>query len=466
MDIKKFDLAVLGAGPGGYPAAIKAAQLGLSVALIESYQIGGTCLNRGCIPSKALIANAELLQEIRSADKFGISAENVSFDYAKMAQRKDNMVDQMRKNVESLIHSNGITLLRGYGKFLSKNEIKITGPDSQIIWANKTIIATGSEPRNMSAFPFDGEKILNSTSLLELKSLPKQLTIIGGGVIGCEFASLYSLLGVPITIIEILPSLLPQESPLISETLTKAFIKRGIKVYTSTKVEKIEKKDSSLLVHLNNNTTMESATVLVAVGRTPNTQNIGLENLGISTNSQGVIPVNSHMETKASGIYAIGDITSQWWLAHVATHQGLVAASHAAGKKSVMQYDAIPMVIFTDPEIASVGLSLEKAKEKGYKAISSSFPFAALGKSQASGHTEGFVQVISDSSTGQILGAQSIGYDSSTLIAEIALAITNELTLESIQATIHAHPTLPEAWLEASFVATETPLHLPIRKRR
>lgn len=465
MEMKKYDLAILGAGPGGYPAAIKAAQLGLSVALIEAKEVGGTCLNRGCIPSKALIANAELLEQCRTANRFGINTGDVHFDFTKMAERKDAIVNQMRKNVEGLIQSNGITLIQGYGRFQSKNEIKIIGRDNQIIWAEKVIIATGSEPRNMSAFPCDGERILDSTSLLELEKLPKQLTIIGGGVIGCEFASLYSYLDVDVTILELLPSLLPLESPMISQTLTQAFLKRGIKVHTQTKVEKIEKQNNKLMVHIAGKNPIESEMVLVAVGRALNTKDIGLEKVSLLTDNQGFISVNNKMETSVSGIYAIGDITSQWWLAHVATHQGIVAAINAAGKVAHMHYDAIPMVIFTHPEIATVGLSFEKAQERGYKPVVGSFPFAALGKAQATGHTEGFVQIVSDPSTGQILGAQAIGYEASSLISEMAVAIANELTLDCIVDTVHAHPTLPEAWMEAAFIAMETPLHLPVRKK-
>jgi dihydrolipoamide dehydrogenase len=465
MEMKKFDLAVLGAGPGGYPAAIKAAQLGLKVALIEAKEVGGTCLNRGCIPSKTLIANAELLEQCRTAKHFGIEIGKIAFDFTQMANRKNLIVDQMRKNVEHLIASNGITLVQGFGRLQSRNEIKVTGKDSQILWADKIIIATGSEPRNISAFPCDGELILDSTSLLNLKKLPKSMTIIGGGVIGCEFASLYAYLGVEITIVELLPALLPLESQMISQTLTQSFIKRGIKIHTKAKVEKIERKDKGVSIHIEGKDAVQSDVALVAVGRSLNTRDIGLEKAGLSTNEQGFIHVNDKMETNVDGMYAIGDITNPLWLAHVATHQGIVAASNAAGHKSRMYYDAIPMVIYTHPEIATVGLSQEKAKEKGYQVSIGSIPFSALGKAQASGHTEGFVQIVTDKSTGQILGAQAIGYEASTLIAEMALAIANELTLECVMDTIHAHPTLPEVWMEAAFMANETPLHLPLRKR-
>ncbi len=461
-----FDLAVIGAGPGGYPAAIKAAQKGLSVALIEAKEVGGTCLNRGCIPSKALIANAEAFQNIQHAELFGINVQGVTIDYDKMVQQKDKTVGNLRKGVETLISTNGIHLFRGYARFISPREIKITGPNAAIIHAEKTIIATGSEPRQIPAFPCDGNRIHDSTTLLEMKKLPKSLIVIGGGVIGCEFASLYNALGVQVTILEMLPKILSTECPEISQTLTQALTKKGIKIQTGIAVASVTNTGSSVKVELQGKEPLEAEIALVAVGRAINTSDIGLDKAGLLTNDQGFIPVNDKMETNVKGIYAIGDITSRWWLAHVATHQGIIAAENAARGEVRMHYNAIPSVIFTQPEAASVGLCLDKALEKGYQAVVGAFPFQALGKSQASQHTEGFAQIVIDKRTGQILGAQVVGYDAATLIAQMATAITNELTIECLTETIHAHPTLPEAWMEAGFLVNNSPLHLPPRPKR
>lgn len=459
---QNFDIAVLGGGPGGYPAAIKASQSGLSVALIDPNDLGGTCLNRGCIPSKVLIAGAEFYKRVKNADKFGVKiGSDVTFDYEAMAQRKDTIVAKKRKGLEGLVRSNKITLIQGMGKFIAPNRLKVIGKDNVIVEAKKIIIATGSEPRNISAFPFDHHKILDSTSILALKKLPKRLVIVGGGVIGCEFASLFHTLGVEVTIIEMLNSILPMESLAISSFLTKSFQKRGIKIHTQATVKEILKKSDEVIVTLADGQNFTADIALVSVGRSLNTSNIGLENAGVIVESNGIIPVNSRMETNVPTIYAVGDIASKWWLAHVATRQGLVAAENACGGKANMSYAAVPSVIFTDPEIASVGLSLEAAKEKGYDADVGSFPFQALGKSQAIMETEGFAQVIIDKSTKEILGAQVVGFEASSLIAEMVVAISNELTAESIADTIHAHPTLAEAWLEAVLQASGSPLHLP-----
>lgn len=463
---KKFDVIVLGGGVGGYPAAIRAAQLGKSVALVEAKEMGGTCLNRGCIPSKALIANAEILHKIKNAENYGITVGSVTFDYGHMVQRKDEVVAKVRKSLESLIAANKITQIKGFGKFTSPRTLKVAGPDNGIIHGDKIIIATGSEPRNMAAFPFDYERIHDSTSLLELKKLPSKIVIVGGGVIGCEFASLFAIMGVDVTIVEMLPRIIPAEAENVSATLAKAFKKQGIKMETNALVQGIDRTSHGVSLKLAGGKEVEADIALVAVGRTLNTSGIGLEAAGVIVESNGMIKTNEKMETNVPGIYAVGDIASKWWLAHVASHQGLVAANNAAGQEAQMHYNAIPNVIFTTPEIGTVGLTLEQALEQGYQATLGAFPFQALGKSQATMETEGFAQVVTDRRTGQILGAQVVGHEASALVAEMALAIGNELTVESITETIHAHPTIAEAWLEAVFVANDTPLHFPPKRAR
>lgn len=466
MKQKTFDIIVIGGGPGGYPAAIKAAQSGKSVALIEAKELGGTCLNRGCIPSKTLISDAELFQRIKEGEESGILSGKVTFDFAKMAKRKDEVVTHIRKGLEGLIAANQITLIKGFGKFISPFEIKVTGEDSGVVKADKIIIATGSEPRNIPAFPFDYKRIHDSTSLLELKKAPKSIVIIGGGVIGCEFASLYGMLGIDVTILELMPRLLPMEDKGVSAALERSFQKRGVKVHCEAQVEGIDLLQNGIKAKLAHGKSIQADMALVSVGRSLNTSGIGLEKAGVLVKENGLIAVDSKMETNMPGIYAIGDIASRWWLAHVATHQGLVAASNAVGETMHMDYNAVPNVIFTHPEIATVGMTLDAAKEKGFDAVVGAFPFQALGKSQATFQTEGFAQIILERRTGQILGAQVVGHDASTLIAEITVAISNELTIECITHTIHAHPTVSEAWMEAAFVGMEAPLHLPPRKSK
>lgn len=463
---KKFDIAVLGSGPGGYPAAIKAAQSGKSVVLIEAKETGGTCLNRGCIPSKTLIASAEVLHKIQEAEDFGIQVGSITFDYSKMVDRKNSVVLQIRKSLEALIASNQITMIHGYGKLTSPRTIKIIGKDNLEITADKIILATGSEPRNIGAFPFDYKKIHDSTSLLELRELPNKLAIVGGGVIGCEFASLYAILGVEVTILEMMPRIIPMEAESVSAALTKAFKNKGIVIESGVTVEAIDTSGKGVKVKLAGGKNISADIALVAVGRKLNTFDIGLEKAGVLLLDNGMVVVNDKMETTTPSIYAIGDIASKWWLAHVATHQGIIAASNATGHPMRMNYNSVPSVIFTSPEIATVGLSLEQALEKGYKATIGSFPFQALGKSQAALQTDGFAQIILDKMTGQVLGAQVVGHEASTLIAEMAIVITNELTLECITETIHAHPTIAEAWMEAAFLGEGAPLHWPPKKNK
>lgn len=463
MNKKKFDLVVIGSGPGGYPAAIRAAQKGKKVALIESNEIGGTCLNRGCIPSKALIAGAELLEEIRNAEQFGIKVGSVLIDYAALVERKDKIVAEIRKSLEGLIRGNGIEIIKGLARFVSPKKLEIEGIGE--IETDQVIIASGSEPRSIGAFPFDGEKILNSTHLLNLKKIPKKLLIVGGGVIGCEFASLFQLLGTEVVILEMLPSILPMECPSVSSALTKAFQQRGILIKTGIKVEAVQPTASGVRVQLASSETFEAEIALIAVGRQMNLETLNLDKIGVKLKSPSEIQVNEKMETTVPGIYAVGDVASKWWLAHVATHQGLVAADNACGIKVEMYYEAIPNVVFTLPEIATVGIGFEEAKKRGFKAVIGQFPFQALGKAKAVHHTEGFAQIVVNEDNGQILGAQVVGHDASNLIAEMALAIQNELTIECINETIHAHPTQSEGWLEAALIASGIPVHWPKKGR-
>ncbi len=463
---QKFDLAVIGAGPGGYVAAIKGAQMGKKVALIEKENLGGTCLNVGCIPSKALLSNAAIFNKIKHAEDFGINVEKVSFDYGKMKTRKDKVVSGIRQSLGGLLKSNGITIFEGVATFESPKELKVKGKNSALIQADKIIIATGSQPIDIPAFPCDHENILNSTSALELTELPQSMAIIGGGYIGCEFASLFAEFGVKVTIVEALPAIVQAQGKTISQALTSAFTKQGIDIKTNTAVEKIDKTGKGLTVHFKGGDSITVEKAIVSVGRGLNSEGLGLDRAGLKPGPKGAIEVNERMETDVPGIYAIGDITAIAMLAHVASHQGIVAAANACGQEAHLHYNAIPAVIFTHPEIAMVGLTAEEAQEKGLNINIGTFPFQALGKSVATNETEGFAQVISDKKTGEIYGAQVIGHEASAMIAEMALAINNELTLECVIDTIHAHPTIPEAWLEASLLANETPIHFPPKRKK
>lgn len=461
MEKQEFDVIVIGGGPGGYVAAIRAAQRGAKTALIEAKEMGGTCLNRGCIPSKALIANADVLRKVKEAKNYGINIPTFSFDYNAMKVRKDKVVEKIRKGLEGLIASNKITVFKGIGKFESADVVKVIGAEGVYLTAKNIIIATGSEPRALNVLPFDYTFVHDSTSFLDITQLPKKLVIIGGGVIGCEFASLHQTLGVDVTIIELLPNILSTEGKNISDYMSAALKKQGIKIETNVSVAKMEKKNSHALLYLTDGRTLEADSILVSVGRKNNTDAIGIEKTGVLVEKNGAILTNERMQTNISHIYAIGDITGKWLLAHTASHQGLVASDNITGHAAKMSDKAIPSVIFTHPEVASVGLTLEKALAAGLDAVIGKFPFQALGKSQAALETDGFAQVIVSKSTGEILGAQVIGYGASTLIAEMAVAIVGEVTIDTVAETVHAHPTIAESWLEAALQALGVPLHLP-----
>lgn len=466
MERQNFDLVVIGAGPGGYVAAIKAAQEGFRVCLIEKGLLGGSCLNVGCIPTKTLLANAQVMHKITHAAEYGITTGPVTFDYGKMKLRKDGVIDKIRKSLEGLLLSNGMVILRGTAEFLSPREIKVKGEHNVIIHAEKTIIATGSEPLDIPAFPCDHKRVLNSTSILELTSLPKTLAIVGGGYIGCEFASLFCDLGVRVIILEALPSIVMLQGKTVAESLTRAFAKKGIEIQTNVMVEGIDHQPTGLSIRLKDKSPVACDMALVSIGRKIISSSLGLDKAGVAVSDKGAILVNDKMETNVPGIYAIGDVTGKYMLAHVASHQGIIAASNAVGQPAKMHYNAVPAVIFTNPEIATVGMTLEQAQEAGIDAAVGKFPFQALGKSIAAIETEGFAQIIADRKTGQILGAQVIGHEASTLIAEMGLAIANELTVDCVMDTVHAHPTVAEAWLEAALLANDTPIHFPPKVKK
>ncbi len=462
---KKCDIAVIGAGPGGYVAAIKAAQSGKSVVLIEKEYLGGSCLNCGCIPTKTLLANAEVLTKVRRADEYGIKVDGVSFDYAAMKKRKDGVVSGIVQSLEGLIKANQIEILRGHARFISPKEIRV-GDQALIVEAEKTIIATGSKPMEIGAFPCDHDRIRDSTSLLELDYVPETMTIIGGGYIGSEFASLFAELGCKVTIVEALPAIVAGQGKDISDTLTAAFKKRGIEILTATSLQKMERQGDQVHLELSDGKKIVTDMVLMSVGRAVVSDGLDLSQAGIGTDNKGFIQVNERMETSVPGIYAIGDVTGKAMLAHVASHQGIVAAVNATGGYAGMHYHAIPAIIFTHPEIAMVGFTFEEAEARGHHPERAKFPFQHHGKAIAAIETEGFAQIIVEKDTGQVLGAQVVGEGAANLIGEMAIAIHNELTVDCIADTVHAHPTMAEAWLEAALIANGAPIHFPPKIRR
>ena len=460
-----YDIAVIGSGPGGYIAAITAAGLGSKVCLIEKKLIGGTCLNIGCIPTKTLLTTANILEKTKQAKDFGINVENISVDFCKIQQRKEKVVQTLRHSLENLIKSNHIDILRGEASFLSPTLLEIDGQEKSLVEAKKIIIASGSEPSEIKKFPFDHKFIHNSTSILSISELPKSLAIVGGGYIGCEFAAFFNALGVKVTIIEAMDSIIFSHDKDIREALTKIFINKGIEIILSAKLETIEKNRDHITLILDNKKQIKADLCLLSIGRKVCSSNLHLERAGVIADKDGKIIVDDNMQTNVPNIYAIGDVTGKFMLAHVASHQGIVAAHNASGHNMAMKYDAIPSVIFTLPEIASVGLCKNEAKQRGYDIISCSYPLSFLGKAIAGGETEGFVSLIVDKETHQILGANVIGPNASSMIAEMALAVNNELTIECIIDTVHAHPTMSEAWLEAALLANKTPLHHPPLKK-
>ncbi len=457
-------VAIIGAGPGGYVAALKSAQLGAQVTVIEDKEVGGTCLNWGCIPTKALVASAEAFSTAKRLEEFGIELKGeIVPNIQKIQERKNKVVSTQIKGIRGLFKSWGVTLKEGRGTLLSKKEIEIKNKDgsSEKIEADKIIIATGSRPAQIPSFTFDGKKILSSDDALNLMEIPKSLLIIGAGVIGCEFACIYRELGAEVTMVEMMPRAVVTEDMAISELLEKELKKKKIKLHTNVKVEKVEIKGDSVHALLSDGKEIIAEKVLVSIGRALNSDGIGLENAGIEKGKRGEIIIKDTMETNIPDIYAIGDVTGGILLAHVASTQGIVTAKNIFGRNQKMDYSTVPAAIFTSPEIASVGLREHQAEEKGIKITTGNFQFRALGKAHAMGEIAGFIKVIADKTTDKILGMHIIGPHASDLIHEGAVAMKAGLKIRDIAETIHAHPTLSEGIMEASEDVHNEAIHVP-----
>ncbi|HEX9944862.1 MAG TPA: dihydrolipoyl dehydrogenase [Thermoanaerobaculia bacterium] len=464
MAREQFDLIIIGSGPGGYVAGIRAGQLGLKAAVVEKDpKLGGTCTLRGCIPTKALLYTAEVLDEIRDAAGLGIQVGEPALDVAKAQERKQKVVDANSRGIEFLLKKNKVARIQGFGRLTGANEVEVEGQDGkQTYGAKSIIIATGSVPRDIPIAPTDGERILNSDHILELKQVPGSLAVLGAGAVGTEFASIYTSFGTKVTLIEMLPRVLPIEDEEVSAELQKALRKRGIEVMTGTKLQSAERTEGGVRLRLEGGKkdTVDAEMLLVAIGRKPVTENIGLEALGIEL-ERGYVKVNELMQTAVPHIYAIGDVVNTPWLAHVASAEGILAVEHMAGQPvRPINYDRVPSCTYCDPEVASVGLTEARARERGYDVQVGKFPLSALGKARILGRTEGFVKVVREKKYDELLGVHMVGAHATDLIAEACVALQMEGTDEELFRTMHAHPTLSEAVMEAAHAAHGQPLHI------
>ncbi|MDA8021065.1 MAG: dihydrolipoyl dehydrogenase [Thermoanaerobaculia bacterium] len=462
---ESFDLIVIGSGPGGYVAAIRASQLGLRTAVVEKdAKLGGTCLHRGCIPTKAMLHTAAMLDEIRSADKLGIDVPDAVLDLEKTHAYKDGVVDGNAKGIEFLFKKNKITWLRGFGSLTAPNRVRVASEEGETEFeAKHVLVATGSVPREIPIAPSDGQHVIHSDHALQLRAVPESLVVLGAGAVGTEFASVYRSFGSKVTLVEMLPRLLPIEDEEVSAELGKAFRKRGIEALVDTKLESVDHEDGGVTLQLSSKgdeVTLEAEMLLVAVGRAPVTENLGLEDVGVKTD-RGYIEVDEWMRTTVDGVYAIGDVVNTPWLAHVASAEGIAAVEHMAGHEGArpVDYRLVPSCTYCVPEVASVGLTEAQAREQGYDVAIGKFPFTALGKAKILRHTEGFVKIVRETKYDEVLGVHIIGAHATDLIAEACVALQVESTTEELFRTMHAHPTLSESVMEAAHAAYGHAIH-------
>ncbi len=450
-----YDAVVLGAGPAGYVCAIRLAQLGMKTAIVEGKDLGGVCLNVGCIPSKALIAAARFVQKSQEAHKMGIEIGEAKVDVGKLIAWKDSIVKQLTGGVKVLLEKNGVTIVRGFGTVTSPNQVQVNGPQAQVLETHNIVVATGSRPVEIPGFAFDGKNVWSSTDALAPKHLPKSLLVIGGGVIGLELGLVYHALGTELRVVEFMDRVLPGLDAELSKEMGRSLKKKKIPVHLGAKAMGYTEKDGTIMVKvdLGGGKVEEFAcdAILSSVGRAPNGKGLGLEEVGVEVSDRGFVSVDAQQRTKVPSIFAIGDITGQPMLAHKGSAEGLVAAGVIAGDTGAA-FDpvGIPGVVFTDPEIATVGLTEEEAKAQGFEVGIGKFPFRASGRALSLMEPEGWVKIITDKQTDKVLGVHMIGPEVTELIGEGTLALEAGLTAEDIAMTIHAHPTLPEAIMEAA----------------
>jgi len=467
----KFDLVVIGGGNGGYIPAIRASQLGMNVALIEKREgghLGGTCLNLGCIPTKALLQTAAMLHDARNGEEFGVKISDVEFDYPQAAKRRDQVVNQLRKGVQGLMKKNKVTVYNGTGSFVEPKKIKVEGNDgeTQELETDYVLISTGSAVNTLPGLEFDGEKVISSDDIATNNDgYPESVIILGSGAVGVEFASMYHDFGTEVTVVEILDNIVPLEDPEISEALKKEFEGRGIRVLTGAKAdpESLEKSDDGVKLKVegeDGEETLEAEALLVAVGRKTVTEDLNLEATSVEVNDRGIIQVDGFGQTAEDGVYAAGDVIGGYWLAHAAGHEGIIAVEHMAGENPMpMNQDLVPRVTFCRPEVASFGLTKAQAEEQGYEVKEAKFPFRAIGKALIEGEPNGFFKVVADAETDLILGMHAIGPHVTDLITEGVFAKLVEGTPEEIGMTIHPHPSLSEVVGEAAMAAEGHPIH-------
>ncbi len=462
---EKFDIVIIGGGPGGYVSAIRASQLGFKTALIERDRIGGICLNWGCIPTKALLKSAELFNLMKRADEFGLKVENLGFDFKKVIQRSRQVAERLSKGVEFLLRKNNVTKISGYGFILKRGVVGVKNEKDEFeVQAENIIIATGARPKELPGIKIDGKFVITSKEAMLLDEPPKSMIIIGAGAVGVEFAYFYNSFGTKVTLIEMMPSILPNEDKEITDILAKSFQKSGIDVLTETKVLEAKAVDEKAEVKIQNKDgekILNADVVLVAVGVRGNSDNIGIENVGVEVENSFIKVDKKTYMTNVEGIYAIGDVIGPPLLAHVASAEGIRCVENIARVETLpVDYNNIPSCTYCVPQVASVGLTEQKAIENGYEIRVGRFPFRANGKALAIGETEGMVKVIFDAKYGELLGAHIIGPEATELIAEFGVAKTLESTAFEIVKTIHAHPTLSETLMEASADALKEAIHI------
>lgn len=448
--MKRFDLVVIGAGPGGYVAAIRAAQLGMKVAVVERDRPGGVCVNLGCIPSKAILKCAGLYQEMKNAAAFGISCQGLSADYGEIIRRSRKVAERMSRGVSFLFKKNGIELFGGNATIASPKTVRAGSEEFE---TGSILVATGTAVKGLPGIEPDGKDIITSDEALTVETLPRSVTVLGGGAVGVEFAYIYRTFGAEVTVVEMMDQLLPRVDKEVADELSKSFRKQGIRVMTSASAKGIEKGSGSLAVSAGGaEEILKAEKILVAVGRKPLTQGLGLEACGVELD-RGFIKVDSAFRTACPSIYAIGDVIGGMLLAHEASAEGVAAVEIIAGKESSRpDPDKIPSCIYCRPEIAVIGLTEEEARKRGIAVKTSKFPFTALGRAVASGHTEGFVKMVAEEKYGEVIGCHIIGDGATDLISEISLARTVEATYHEIGKSVHPHPTLPEAIREAALM--------------
>ena len=463
MSTERADVAIIGGGPAGYVAAIRAAQLGGKVTVVEKEKVGGVCLNVGCIPTKTLVRSCEVLSLIKKAQEFGLEVDDARVNFTRLMARKIKVVNRFVAGVEYLLKKNKIRLIKGKATLTDSSTIEVRGEKEERIKAEKIIIATGSHPVSLPLQGVDNQIVLTSTEALEIKDIPESLLIAGAGAIGVEFAYIYNSLGSKVTLIEMLPHILPGEDSEISEQLKKNMIKRGIEIFTESTLESVKKqgeKHSGVLKTTQGKKEVLFDKMLVSIGRKPNSQDLGLEKAGVETDEKGWVKVNLRMQTTSPNIYAAGDITGRYLLAHVASMEGEIAAENAMGENSRINYRAVPRFICSMPELAAVGLTEEQARKKGYRIKVGKYPFMANGKSIILGEREGMVKIVCDAETEEILGLHILGPQATDLILEGTLAINQESTIKEIIDTIHPHPTLGEALREAALDVQGRAIHM------